>query len=251
MGRPPIRSGFDCYHCGSGDTSKAGQDKGKQRFYCRGCRKFFREKPVVPPGNADRRRSARSNLPSQAELVAELRSIVQELKTTPTTTIIARFSKEGRSHSLNTYYAVFGSFPEALRRAKIKRIYIREFDADDRERMLRELRILRRKLGRPIFNEDVVKARQNDKTLTPPNHLRLAFGSVPKAIEAAGVGRKKYSRDEMVEFLRNLDNKLGRAVRKDDVQEQFRLNQGPSIKSIVKEFGGLRDARRVARVRTL
>lgn len=212
-------------------------------FIAGGGRKFFRDKPVVSEGKPDYRRRTRSDLPSQTELAAELRCIEQEMKRTPTTTII---TEEGRSHSQNTYYAVFGSFPEALRRAKIKRIYIREFDDDDRGRMLRELNILRRKLRRPILSKDVVKARQNDKTLTFPNHLRLAFGLVPKAIEADGVGSKKYSRDEMVESLIDLGKRLGRTIRKEDVQERFRLHEGPSIKAIIKEFGELPKARRVA-----
>lgn len=84
MGRPPIPSGFICYHCGSSATCKAGVGKhGKQRFYCRACRRWFIENPEIRTGKKKRRK--KSDLPSTQYLIAELKEIASELGRTPTT----------------------------------------------------------------------------------------------------------------------------------------------------------------------
>ena len=41
------------YHCGSAETCKAGIVRGKQRYYCRTCRSFFRENRVLAEGKTD------------------------------------------------------------------------------------------------------------------------------------------------------------------------------------------------------
>lgn len=246
MGRPPLPSNVICYHCGSSETSKAGITReGSQRFYCRGgCRRFFRENPQVPEGKTNYRKKAGDRLPSAGNLVLELQVIAQSTGRIPTTTLINSLSKAGRTHSLNTYYAVFGSFLEAMKRAKLKPRYKQEFNDADRERMLAELRRLRRRLKRPIYDEDVDAARRKD-LMSPPYHLQLAFGSVPKAIALAGAGEKKWSRDQMIGLLKRLDEKLGRAVLKRDLEEEFHARRGPSYKAVVKEFGGIANARMV------
>ena len=176
MARPPILSGVVCYHCRSLETSKAGIVRGKQRFYCRVCRRFSRENPEIPEG---KKKYRSSNLPSAGHLILELQAIAQELGRTPTTSIIMERSKQNRAYPLGNYYAVFGSFLTAVKRARLKSRYKQEFDESDRERMLGELRVLRKKLKRPIFDEDVDAARRR-KELSPPYHFQLAFGFINK-----------------------------------------------------------------------
>ncbi|MBL8122843.1 MAG: hypothetical protein JNJ39_01950 [Blastocatellia bacterium] len=248
MGRPPIQSGSICYHCGSKETSKAGFGKHrKQRFYCRACRRWFLENPEIRSGKEKRRKT--DDLPSKQYLVAELKEIARELGRTPTTYDWPGLRERERVYPLYVYYAVFGSFLSALRRAKLKPRYKQEFDASDRERLLNELRQLRRKLGRPLFDEDVDKARRR-KEVSPPYHFLRAFGSVPAAIEAAGASKKNYSREELIAILKTLDATLDRPIQAADLQRLYDEGKGPSLKMFLNAFGTLSKARRAAKTQT-
>ncbi|MFN0140862.1 MAG: homing endonuclease associated repeat-containing protein [Pyrinomonadaceae bacterium] len=178
-------------------------------------------------------------------MIAELKEISRELGRTPTTHDWPRLRAHGRVYPLYVYYAVFGSFLAALKRAKLKPRYKQEFNASDRERLLNELRDLRRKLGRTLFDVDVDKARRR-KEVSPPYHFVRAFGSVPAAIEAAGAGKKVYTREEMIDILRKLDATLDRRIQQTDIQKSFDAGEGPSVKMFLKEFGTLSKARRAA-----
>lgn len=244
MGRPPLRSGFVCYHCGSTETCKAGFGKHrKQRFYCRSCRRWFLENPEIRSGTYKRSKSA--DLPPKRYLLAELKAVAQELGRAPTTHDWPRFREQERVHPLYVYYLVFGSFLTAVKTAKLKPKYKQEFDESDRERLLKELRRLQRKLGRNLFDEDVDEARRR-KEVSSPYHFVRAFGSVPAAIEAAGAGKIIYSREELIKILRELDAKLDRPIQKSDVQSLYETGNGPSIKMFLKEFRTLSKARREA-----
>ncbi|MCC7308739.1 MAG: hypothetical protein IT173_14335 [Acidobacteria bacterium] len=144
---------------------------------------------------------------------------------------------------------MFGSFLSALKRAKLKPRYKQEFAASDRERLLNEVRQLRRKLGRPLFDEDVDDARRR-REVSPPYHFVRAFGSVPAAIEAAGAAKRIYSREEMITILRELDATLDRPVQGSDVRGLYEAGKGPSLKMFLKAFGTLSKARRAAGTQT-
>jgi len=180
----------------------------------------------------------------------ELRSLAQnDLKRTPTTTDITKLSKEGRSHALATYYAVFGSFVSAIRRAGLKQHYRQQFSEYERGFMLDQLRSLSQRLGRPIIGKDVVTARRK-KLVSPVNHYQIAFGSVPAAIAAAGVAPKvSYTRAEMIEVLRKFDRKSERPVQGTDIATEFLQGNGPAVNSFIREFGTLRNARKAASVK--
>ena len=248
MGRPATRSGFNCYHCSSGETSKAGFGRHwKQRFYCRSCRRWFLADPEIKTGT--KQRQTQADLPSKEYLIAELKEVANELGRTPTTADWPALREQERVYPLGVYYAVFGSFLTALKRAKLRARYKQEFDAADRERLLDELRILQRKLGRALFDEDVDEARRR-KEVSPPYHFVRAFGSVPKAIEAAGAAKKIYSRDEMIELLRKLDATLDRPVQQTDLQKLYDAGRGPSLKMFLNTFGTLSKSRRAAGTKT-
>ena len=245
MGRPATRSGFICYHCGSGETCKAGFGKHrKRRFYCRACRRWFLENPEIKTGKKKSRKTG--DLPSKQYLIAELKEVAEELGRAPTTYDWPILREEKRVYPLYVYYAVFGSFLTAVKRAKLKPKYKQEFDSSDRERLLRELRELRRKLGRPLFDEDVDAARRR-REVSSPYHFVRAFGSVPVAIEAAGAAKKNYSREELIAILKTLDAALDRPIQAADLQRLYDEGKGPSVKTFLKEFGTLSKARRAAR----
>jgi len=247
MGRPPILSGFICYHCGSRETCKAGFGKHrKQRFYCRACRRWFLESPEIRTG---RKKECKKDLPTKQYLITELIEVARELGRTPTTHDWPGLREQERVYPLYMYYAVFGSFLSALRRAKLKPRYKQEFDASDRERLLNELRQLRRELGRPLFDEDVDDARRR-REVSPPYHFVRAFGSVPAAIEVAGAAKKIYGREQLITILHKLDATLDRPIQGSDVQRLYEAGKGPSLKVFLKEFGALSKARRAARTQT-
>ena len=248
MGRPATRSGFACYHCGSGETSKAGFGKHrKQRFYCRACRRWFLKNPEIKTGKKKSRKTG--NLPSKQYLIAELKEVAEELGRAPTTYDWPGLREKERVYPFYVYYAVFGSFLTAVKRAKLKPKYKQEFDSSDRERLLRELRELRRKLDRPLFDEDVDAARRRGE-VSPPYHFVRAFGSVPAAIEAAGASKKNYSREELIAILRTLDATLDRPIQRSDIQRVFEAGKGPSLKMFLNAFGTLSNARRSAGTQT-
>ena len=245
MPRPPKASDVVCYHCQSNQTSKAGFARGKQRFYCRACRRWFRENTQIADGGKKHPRPKPQTLPSKSHLVLELFAIAQKSGKTPTTADIIRLSKLGRAHSLNTYYYVFGSFLEAIKKAGLKARYKQEFDT---EKLLAELRALRSKLKRPLIGKDVIAARKKKK-VSSLYHFQRAFGSIPKAIAAAGAGRKTYSRAEMIEILRKIDAGLDRPVSTSDIDELFRRGEAPSHRAVEREFGGMAKARRAAGIK--
>lgn len=152
MPRPPLSSNIVCYHCESKDTSKAGFNRGKQRYYCRACRRWFRENPVITDGGKLNKGRHSKNLPSEGHLILSLQAISQRLGRTPTTTDTNELSKAGRSYPLNNYYDVFGSFIEAIKKAGLKAIYKQKFD---KEKLLGEPRELRTKPHEFVYVPDV------------------------------------------------------------------------------------------------
>ncbi len=248
MPRKPQPSGFICYHCQSPETSKAGFNRGKQRFFCRSCRRFFRENPlgtiVSPPeaqgSSADPKRG-------ESELILKLIAIAQQLGKTPTVADIDSLSKRGRAPKISIFYEVFGSYRAALKRAGLSSRYGREIE---KEPLLAELRRLRQKIGRPLFGKDVAAARKRGE-VAPLSQYQKAFITVPEAIKAAGAGKPFFSREALIKQLRELDGKLDRPVTENDLQQSYRLGTGASVKSFIKEFGTIRRARLAAGVKTV
>ena len=248
MGRHIVLSGLICYHCGSDQTSKGGWSKGKHRFKCRGCGKYFIEGGSYrPPGKY----KITENTPSARHLILELQTIAQRIGRTPTTNIIKEMAREGEAFHIHNYYKVFGSFLTALRRAHIRLIYMQEFDGADRLKMFDELRTLSKKLKRPLFAEDVADARKRGE-VSPLNHYFTAFRTIPTAIELAGVAPKReYTREELIDHLQKVDAKSNRPVTGADLDELYDKGQGPSHRQYQRMFGGLPKARKVAGAKNL
>ncbi len=247
MARPIFLSGYICYHCGSDQTCKGGLGKhGKRRFKCRNCTKFFTE------GSSSRRAGKYKigeNTPTADQLILELQTIAQRIGKTPTTIIITELAREGDAHYAHHYYAVFGSFLTAVRKAGRKPRYLQRFDRDDRRKMLHELRGLSKKLKRPLFAEEVAKARKGGE-VSPLNHYFTAFGTIPEAIELTGVAPKRvYTREELIEHLQKVDAKSNRPVTGADLDELYDKGKGPSHREYQRMFGSLATAREVANVK--
>lgn len=255
-----------CNFCSSERTSKAGfvGKAKKQRYYCQDCQRFFRENAVYQT----RKKSYAPKLdllPDEQQLISELQLIAQTLGKTPTTVDIARLSKERKSHSVQNYYAVFGSFVNAVKVAKLKQHYRQEFD---KEKLLAELKELGKTFNRPVFARDVVAARRKS-LISPPHHFQKAFGSVANAIEASEINKKypfddfnylprnkgeylprakHYSREELIKHLKKLELKIGHIPRGNDIEKNYKKDVNPSLKAYLREFGSLSNARKAAQI---
>ena len=257
-----------CNFCGGKRTNKGGfvgADKKRQRYFCRDCQRFYREGAVY----RKRKESYAPKLdvlPSERRLIAELREIARTLSKTPTTNDIRNLSKKKKCHTLENYYAVFGSYVEAVRAAGLKQHYKQEFD---KEKLLAELRELAKSFDRRMFARDVGAARRKG-LVSPKNHFDNAFGSIPLAIEASGVNEnhpfddfahlprhksgeylpraREYSREELCEHLRKLERKLGRVPRHNDIEKNYKKDVRPSLKAYLNEFGTISKARKAAHI---
>ena len=241
--RKPLNSTITCSYCAGFETSKAGFAKTKQRYYCRSCRRFFSENSK--PKTSSVVRSSNRQLPTEGNLILKLVALAQRLGRTPTTTDIAEHSKKRQISSLDDYYAAFGSFNNALSRAKLPLNYNQEFD---KEKLIGELKTLHAKLKRPIFGKDVLAARKREE-VSSIYHFQRAFGSVPLAIAAAGAGKKTFTRAEMIEILRQIDSGLDRPLLEADIDKFHRSGKAPSKRAFEREFGGLAKARMAANVK--
>lgn len=106
------------------------------------------------------------------------------------------------------------------------------------EKLVAELLSLRESIDRQLLIKDLGAARKAG-LISPLHHFQRAFGSVSAALAAAGVGRKRYTRAEMIDLLRELYTRLGRPIRNVDIESIFLDGNGPSPVVIRKEFGGL------------
>jgi hypothetical protein len=176
----------------------------------------------------------------------ELLAIAQKYNRTPTIKDIQQLARAKAAHSLNTYYQVFGNYRKALKQAGLKNRFDRELD---RERLLEELRSLHENLKRPLLVKDVWESRKAGKVSTPIHFLQ-AFGSISKALQQAGVGVKTYTREDMIEIIREIDIKQDRLVMGPDIDALFRAGKGPSRQSVEREFGGMAKARLAASAKT-
>jgi transposase-like protein len=254
-----------CNFCGGKSTNKGGfvgKDKNRQRYYCRDCQRFFRENAIY----RQRKESYEPKLdilPNERRLIDELRQIAQTLGKTPTTNDITRLSKQKTSHPLQNYYAVFGSYVNAVKAAGLKQHYRQEFD---KQKLLSELHELDKILNEPMFARHIVEARKQG-LVSPKNHFDSAFGSISKAIESAGVNEKylfddfsylprkqgeylprakQYSRDDLIWHLKKLELQIGRIPRRKDMDENYEKDFRPSLKAFLNEFGTLSKARKAA-----
>src|SRR5207245_2466032 len=112
------------------------------------------------------------------------------------------------------------------------------------KKLLAEIRALRKKLGRPLIQKDILEASKKKQVSSISRYYQV-FGAVSHAINAAYAGRR-WSRESMIKFLRSLDATLDRPIFGSDITKLYREGKGPSVKVLYTEFGGMVKARRAA-----
>lgn len=180
--------------------------------------------------------------PSKAELLLELQAVAQKLGRVPTTSDIVRLGKLGETIQLGHYYAVLGSFVKAVKLANLKGRYLQEFDDVQKEHMLEQLRHLSRLLKRALIGNDIYEARKNG-IVSPINHYQTAFGTVPNAMAAAGVGLKlHYDRDELIALMKDIAKELGHPPTRKELAARHKQNLSPSHRQWERRFGNITKA---------
>jgi Homing endonuclease associated repeat len=94
-------------------------------------------------------------------------------------------------------------------------------------------------------SKDVNEARRKG-LVSPPYHFQRAFGSIPNAIQAADANKKHYSRDELINHLKQLNLRIGRIPRQNDFVANYKHGERPSLKAYLNEFGSIINARKAA-----
>lgn len=123
----------------------------------------------------------------EEEVIQQLQKIARELGRSPTKEEVNKASQEGKAPSATTCSQRFGSFNAALRAAGLavrhRRTGGRPYS--DKE-LIKQLRKLRRQLGRAPSRKDVANASKAGKCAAVAT-FREHFGSLPAAFMAAGL----------------------------------------------------------------
>ncbi|MFQ6009650.1 MAG: homing endonuclease associated repeat-containing protein [Candidatus Aenigmatarchaeota archaeon] len=151
---------------------------------------------------------------SNEELIKALKEKAKELGRPPTT---MEMNKDKSIPSAHTYNQRFGSFNKALKEAGLD-INCERKDYTDEE-LLELLKDKAEELGRTPTIEEVIK----DDSMPYPGVYYKRFGSWKNAVKEAGlepymrVYKKKYTDQELLDFLRKKAEELGRTPLKGEL----------------------------------
>lgn len=149
-----------------------------------------------------------------------------------------------------TYQRRFGSWNKAKKLAGLETIQPDETKPQySDEELLAMLRTLSRKLGRSVTIPDLERA----EGYPEPSTFEQRFGSWNKAKKAAGLEtfsrgerRTQYSREELLEKLRQLADEREETITRSDVDEAENV---PSTTTYTRRFGSWKNAKRLAGIK--
>jgi hypothetical protein len=242
MKRKP-RPTIGCVYCQGRWLTRSGRHQnGRPRYKCQDCGRTFVDPALrtkrIPPDVT----------PSQ--LILKLKALAERLGHTPAASEVDREFKKGFPFKVNDYVRAFGSYSAATKKAGLIRNYRRIFNEQEKEFMLDQLRALSRRYRRPVTAEEVRLARSRGVAVSPVTHYQKAFGSVAKALAAAGVAvKRKYTDDELISILRKLDLKLEHPVMRADINRLAREGKCMTSDRIAQRFGSLKQARQRCGIR--
>lgn len=127
-------------------------------------------------------RFSKSRRLTKEDLIGQLQGLARELGRTPIQADIKIASKQGKCASWPTFISRFGSMPAAYRAAGLEET--RGCPSYTREELLKQLRRLRRELGRPPKSIEIEKAAKKGECASTPT-FRKEFGSIGAALKAA------------------------------------------------------------------
>jgi hypothetical protein len=115
------------------------------------------------------------------------------------------------------------------------------------ELLLQKLRELAEELGRSLVTEDIRVASKHGKCGNPNTIVRY-FGSIPAALEAAGLtsGSRLQPPEKILADLKKLAETLGRTPTANDVRQACREGKCAHPRTIAENFGSFPDGLRAA-----
>jgi hypothetical protein len=193
--------------------------------------------------------------PIKLILIEQLHELARKLGRTPTNKEVSSAHKEGKCLSLSTFVNAFGSFSQALKAANLPLNYGQQFS---RAELILQLKNLASKRKKQLKVNDI-KAAAKRGVCARPIHFINEFGSINKALQAAGLIKikkavspkdirlrkktKSYSDEELLEQLRSLAVEIGKLPSHIDVREASKAGKCASASTFQQRFGSVANAR--------
>lgn len=197
---------------------------------------------------------------TREDILRQLRELVEKLGHVPTKPEIDAASRRGEIASSSTIGARFkGGVQAALKEAGVnaperpratpKRKPPRSpAKRYTQEEILESLRQLAAELGHTPTQREIKAASKTGKCAAPTT-IATSFGSLTDALSAAGLGLRRFnnlSDEELLEFLKQLANDLGRTPTNKDVGQASSEKKCPSPSAFAKRFGSYNAALQAA-----
>lgn len=171
---------------------------------------------------------------TENQLIAQLRDLSRALGRPLTQRDVLKASKAGTCARLATFKRVFGSPVVAFQKAGVS-----PMDRFDRENLLSQYRALSKKLGRPATIPDLEEASERGECVGYSS-FKTRLGGLEQTRLEAGFGRvprRKFTRQELIDQLKELAKKLGRSPTMDDIRQASARRETAALKTFRSYFG--------------
>ena len=190
---------------------------------------------------------------TRQQLIDQLKKLAAKLGRTPFAKDLIQSSREHDCATIQTFTRYFGTYNKALTAAGMAprpRNY-------SRGQLIQMLQELARRLGHKPTVKEVNQAKRRGECASAPTYDNY-FGNMSTALRAANLEnmpvrksprkprkrQRRYTRDQMLEQLRRLAEKLGRVPTQRDVVEANGRRECAGVTTIALEFGTFRGALR-------
>ncbi len=183
---------------------------------------------------------------SKEEIIDQLKSFATELGRTPSLRDIKTASKENRIMGTTCMCNKFGSFNNAIKAAGLE--VTKEVGIYTEQILIDQLLQLERDLKRTPKTRDIEKAAQENKNIASISTFHQFFGSLTKAIKAAGlkVKERKITREVLIEQLKVFSFLLGGKVpTQNDFINGSKARLVAHYETFTKMFGGMEGIRKI------
>ncbi|HYV53728.1 MAG TPA: hypothetical protein VE933_03970, partial [Chitinophagaceae bacterium] len=182
------------------------------------------------------------------ELISQLVRLAEKLGSSPRHEDIQNASKNNECASVSTFTDRFGSLANALRAAGLK---VNKENRYSREVLLEQLKAFAEKLGHsPTVKE--IGAASKKREFPSTGAFDNMFGSLNKALEAAGLPFKRRSydgeegRNELLAQLQSLAKELGHTPTSMEVRDACKAGKCATAMTFITQFGSFLSALRAA-----
>jgi len=171
---------------------------------------------------------------TEKQLIAQLRDLSRALGRPLTQRDVLNASKAGTCARLATFKRVFGSSGAAFQRAGVS-----PTERFTRENVLSQYMALSKRLGRPATIPDLEEAAKRNECAGYDAFKRRCRGLEQAGGEAAfrRVSRHKFTRQGLIDQLKELAKKLGRTPTTDDIRQASARRDTAALKTFRSYFG--------------